>query len=94
MGLYDEQNKPNGYHRLIELVGGRGNIATVSHCILVCALSSTNRPMPDRKKLSNPHGERLFHQCRAISGGDWHHVGDYYQALIASTGQAQVDKSR
>ncbi len=27
-------------------------------------------------------------------GGDWRNVGDYYQALIASTGQAQVDKEQ
>ncbi|MBW1236220.1 PTS transporter subunit EIIB, partial [Escherichia coli] len=34
------------------LVGGRGNIATVSHCITRLRFVLNHRPMPDRKKLS------------------------------------------
>ncbi len=39
--------------KLIELVGGRGNIATVSHCITRLRFVLTIRPSPNRKRLSS-----------------------------------------
>lgn len=70
--------------RLIELVGGRGNIATVSHCITRLRFV-LNQPANARPK--------EIEQLPMVKGC-FTNVGDYYQALIASTGQAQVDKEQ
>lgn len=39
--------------KLIELVGGRGNIATVSHCITRLRFVLNDPPSPDQKRLSS-----------------------------------------
>lgn len=80
--------------RLIELVGGRGNIATVSHCITRLRFVLNQPVMPDRKKLSNPMVKGCFTNAGQFQVVIGTNVGDYYQALIASTGQAQVDKEQ
>ncbi|VDY46254.1 trehalose-specific PTS system IIBC protein [Salmonella enterica subsp. enterica serovar Daytona] len=59
--------------RLIDLVGGRDNIATVSHCItrlrFVLHQPANARP----KEIEQlPMVKGCFTQRRAVSGGDWH----------------------
>ncbi len=86
MGLYDEQNKPNDIDRLIELVGGRGNIATVSHCITRLRFV-LNQPANARPK----EIEQLpMVKGRFTNAGQFQvvmtNVGDYYQALNSVTG--------
>ncbi len=96
MGLYDEQNKPNGISiGWIELVGGRGNIATVSHCITRLRFV-LNQPANARPKEIEqlPMVKGCFTNAGQFQVVIGTNVGDYYQALIASTGQAQVDKEQ
>nr|MDK7287412.1 PTS trehalose transporter subunit IIBC [Escherichia coli] len=81
--------------RLIELVGGRGNIATVSHCItrLRFVLSQPANARP--KEIEQlPMVKGCFTNAGQFQVVIGTNVGDYYQALIASTGQAQVDKEQ
>ena len=79
--------------RLIELVGGRGNIATVSHCITRLRFV-LNQPANARPKEIEqlPMVKGCFTNAGQFQVVIGTNVGDYYQALIASTGQAQVDK--
>lgn len=62
--------------RLIELVGGRGNIATVSHCITRLRFV-LNQPANARPKEIEqlPMVKGCFTNARAISGGNWHQRG-------------------
>ncbi|EPS5068032.1 PTS trehalose transporter subunit IIBC [Shigella sonnei] len=77
--------------RLIELVGGRGNIATVSHCITRLRFV-LNQPANARPKEIEqlPMVKGCFTNAGQFQVVIGTNVGDYYQALIASTGQAQV----
>ena len=81
--------------RLIELVGGRGNIATVSHCITGLRFV-LNQPANARPKEIEqlPMVKGCFTNAGQFQVVIGTNVGDYYQALIASTGQAQVDKEQ
>lgn len=81
--------------RLIELVGGRGNIATVSHCITRLRFV-LNQPANARPKEIEqlPMVKGCFTNAGQFQVVIGTNVGDYYQALIASTGQAQVDKEQ
>eukprot|EP01083_Nonionella_stella_P118178 352768_1 len=81
--------------RLIELVGGRGNIATVSHCITRLRFV-LNQPANARPKEIEqlPMVKGCFTNAGQFQVVIGTNVGDYYQALIASTGQEQVDKEQ
>ncbi|HCP0517184.1 TPA: PTS trehalose transporter subunit IIBC [Escherichia coli] len=81
--------------RLIELVGGRGNIATVSHCITRLRFV-LNQPANARPKEIEqlPMVKGCFTNAGQFQVVIGTNVGDYYQALIATTGQAQVDKEQ
>ncbi|EAO3143269.1 PTS trehalose transporter subunit IIBC [Salmonella enterica] len=81
--------------RLIERVGGRDNIATVSHCItrlrFVLYQPANARPkeieqLPMVKGCFTNAG-----QFQVVIGTD---VGDYYKALLDTTGKAHVDKEQ
>ncbi len=81
--------------QLIELVGGRGNIATVSHCItrLRFVLNQPGNARP--KEIEQlPMVKGCFTNAGQFQVVIGTNVGDYYQALIATTGQAQVDKEQ
>ncbi|HCK8292541.1 PTS trehalose transporter subunit IIBC [Salmonella enterica] len=81
--------------RLIDLVGGRDNIATVSHCItrlrFVLHQPANARP----KKIEQlPMVKGCFTnagQFQVVIGTD---VGDYYNALLETTGKAYADKEQ
>lgn len=81
--------------RLIELVGGRDNIATVSHCItrLRFVLNQPANAVP--KEIEQlPMVKGCFTnagQFQVVIGTE---VGDYYKALLATTGQASADKEQ
>lgn len=81
--------------RLIELVGGRDNIATVSHCItrLRFVLNQPANARPKEIELL-PMVKGCFTnagQFQVVIGTE---VGDYYKALLATTGQASADKEQ
>lgn len=81
--------------RLIVLVGGRENIATVSHCItrLRFVLNNPNKAKP-REIEDLPMVKGCFTnagQFQVVIGPE---VGDYYQALIAITGVNEADKEQ
>ncbi|MGK9173745.1 PTS trehalose transporter subunit IIBC [Yokenella regensburgei] len=81
--------------RLIELVGGRENIATVSHCITRLRFVLNSPAKADPKTIDTlPMVKGCFTnagQFQVVIGTD---VGDWYQALIATIGQASVDKEQ
>ncbi|MGP2731412.1 glucose PTS transporter subunit EIIB, partial [Serratia marcescens] len=87
--------KQQDIDRLIVLVGGRENIATVSHCItrLRFVLNDPSKASP--KEIEElPMVKGCFTnagQFQVVIGTD---VGDYYQALIASTGVNEADKEQ
>lgn len=81
--------------RLIDLVGGRDNIATVSHCItrlrFVLHQPTNARPkeieqLPMVKGCFTNAG-----QFQVVIGTE---VGDYYNALLETTGKAYADKEQ
>lgn len=81
--------------RLIDLVGGRDNIATVSHCItrlrFVLHQPANARPkeieqLPMVKGCFTNAG-----QFQVVIGTE---VGDYYNALLETTGKAYADKEQ
>lgn len=81
--------------QLIELVGGRDNIATVSHCITRLRFV-LNQPANARPKEIEqlPMVKGCFTnagQFQVVIGTD---VGDYYNALLATIGQAHADKEQ
>ncbi|WJH96127.1 PTS trehalose transporter subunit IIBC [Serratia marcescens] len=87
--------KQQDIDRLIVLVGGRENIATVSHCItrLRFVLNDPNKAKPKEIE-ALPMVKGCFTnagQFQVVIGTD---VGDYYQALIASTGVNEADKEQ
>ena len=81
--------------RLIALVGGRGNIATVSHCITRLRFVLNDPASADPKSIDAlPMVKGCFTnagQFQVVIGTD---VGDWYRALIAATGQASADKEQ
>ena len=87
--------KQQDIDRLIVLVGGRENIATVSHCItrLRFVLNDPNKAKP--KEIEElPMVKGCFTnagQFQVVIGTD---VDDYYQALIASTGVNEADNEQ
>lgn len=81
--------------QLIELVGGRDNIATVSHCITRLRFV-LNQPTNARPKEIEqlPMVKGCFTNAGQFQVVIGTNVGDYYKALLARTGQAQVDKEQ
>ena len=69
--------------RLIELVGGRGNIATVSHCITRLRFV-LNQPANARPKEIEqlPMVKGCFTNAGQFQVVIGTNVGDYYQALV------------
>ena len=81
--------------KLIELVGGRDNIATVSHCITRLRFVLNNPAIAKPKDIEQL---RMVKGCftnagqfQVVIGTE---VGDYYKALLATTGQASADKEQ
>nr|VUD32825.1 PTS system protein [Raoultella sp. NCTC 9187] len=81
--------------KLIELVGGRDNIATVSHCITRLRFVLNNPAIARPKEIEQL---RMVKGCftnagqfQVVIGTD---VDDYYKALLATTGQASADKEQ
>ena len=81
--------------QLIELVGGRDNIATVSHCITRLRFVLNDPAKANPKAIEElPMVKGCFTnagQFQVVIGTE---VGDYYKVLIASTGQASADKEQ
>ena len=81
--------------QLIVLVGGRENIATVSHCItrLRFVLNDPAKANPKAiEALSMVKGcFTNAGQFQVVIGTE---VGDYYQALLATTGHNAADKEQ
>ncbi|ELN2734943.1 PTS trehalose transporter subunit IIBC [Pluralibacter gergoviae] len=81
--------------RLIALVGGRDNIATVSHCITRLRFVLNDPAKADPKSIDTlPMVKGCFTnagQFQVVIGTD---VGDWYKVLLASTGQASADKEQ
>ena len=81
--------------RLVALVGGRGNIATVSHCITRLRFVLNDPAKADPKSIDGlPMVKGCFTnagQFQVVIGTD---VGDWYQALLKTTGQASADKEQ
>ena len=78
--------------KLIELVGGRGNIATVSHCITRLRFVLNDPAIARPKEIEQL---RMVKGCftnagqfQVVIGTE---VGDYYKALLATTGQTSAD---
>jgi PTS system trehalose-specific IIC component len=81
--------------KLIELVGGSGNIATVTHCITRLRFVLNDPAKADPKAIEEL---RMVKGCftnagqfQVVIGPE---VGDYYQALIAKTGQNEANKEQ
>ena len=81
--------------KLIELVGGRENIATVSHCITRLRFVLNDPAKASPKAIEElPMVKGCFTnagQFQVVIGTE---VGDYYQALLATTGQSGADKEQ
>jgi len=81
--------------RLVELVGGRDNIATVSHCITRLRFVLNEPAKADPKAIEElPMVKGCFTnagQFQVVIGTE---VGDYYQVLLTTTGQARADKEQ
>ena len=81
--------------QLIVLVGGRENIATVSHCItrLRFVLNDPAKANPKAiEELKMVKGcFTNAGQFQVVIGTE---VGDYYQALLATTGHSSADKEQ
>ena len=91
MAKVEQQN----IDKLIELVGGRANIATVSHCITRLRFVLNNPTAASPKDIEElPMVKGCFTnagQFQVVIGPE---VGDYYQALIATSGHSNSDKEQ
>lgn len=87
--------KQQDIDRLIALVGGRENIATVSHCITRLRFVLNDPAKASPKEIETlPMVKGCFTnagQFQVVIGPE---VGDYYQALIASAGVNDADKEQ
>lgn len=87
--------KQQDIDRLIALVGGRDNIATVSHCITRLRFVLNDPAKASPKEIETlPMVKGCFTnagQFQVVIGPE---VGDYYQALIASAGVNEADKEQ
>ncbi|MEW5290257.1 MULTISPECIES: PTS trehalose transporter subunit IIBC [Erwinia] len=84
---------PSDIDRLITLVGGRENVATVSHCITRLRFVLADPALAQPQQLESlPMVKGCFTnagQFQVIIGTN---VDDYYKALITALGQSSADK--
>lgn len=80
--------------KLIELVGGRGNIATVSHCITRLRFVLNDPAIAKPKEIEQLRMKGCFTNAGRFQVVIGTEVGDYYKALLATTGQASADKEQ
>jgi len=87
--------KQDDIDQLIVLVGGRENIATVSHCITRLRFVLNDPAKANPKAIEEL---RMVKGCftnagqfQVVIGTE---VGDYYQALLATTGHSSADKEQ
>ncbi len=87
--------KQQDIDRLIELVGGRENIATVSHCITRLRFVLNNTAIARPKEIENlAMVKGCFTNAGQFQVVIGTNVGDYYQALIATSGHRTADKEQ
>lgn len=86
---------PQNVDKLIELIGGRDNIATVTHCI-----TRLRFVLNDEARI-NAKGIEALPMVKAnfSTGGQYQvvigqEVGEYYKILLEKTGLASVDKEQ
>ncbi|KMK51266.1 PTS system trehalose(maltose)-specific transporter subunits IIBC [[Actinobacillus] muris] len=86
---------PQNVDKLIELIGGRENIATVTHCITRLRFVLNDETKVDGKGIEAlPMVKANFStggQYQVVIGQE---VGDYYNVLLQKTGLASVDKEQ
>ncbi|PKH20989.1 PTS trehalose transporter subunit IIBC [Enterobacterales bacterium CwR94] len=86
---------PQRITQLIDLVGGKENIATVTHCITRLRFVLNNPALADSKAIEElPMVKGCFTnagQFQVVIGTD---VGDWYQALLSQTSLNQSDKEQ
>ncbi|WP_040975530.1 PTS trehalose transporter subunit IIBC [Necropsobacter massiliensis] len=86
---------PQNVDKLIEYIGGRENIATVTHCI-----TRLRFVLNDESKINSKAIETLpMVKANFSTGGQYQvvigqEVGDYYNILLEKTGLASVDKEQ
>ena len=86
---------PQNIDKLVEYVGGRDNIATVTHCI-----TRLRFVLNDESKINAKAIEELpMVKANFSTGGQYQvvigqEVGDYYKILLQKTGLASVDKEQ
>ncbi len=87
--------EPQNVDRLIDLIGGRENIATVTHCITRLRFVLNDESKIDAKGIEAlPMVKANFStggQYQVVIGQE---VGDYYKLLLEKTGLANVDKEQ
>ncbi|MCX8956654.1 PTS trehalose transporter subunit IIBC [Erwinia psidii] len=86
---------PSDIHKLIELIGGKENVATVSHCITRLRFVLNDTTLADTQQLESlPMVKGCFTnagQFQVIIGTN---VSDYYKVLIDTLGQGGADKDQ
>ncbi|ELY5938163.1 PTS trehalose transporter subunit IIBC [Cronobacter malonaticus] len=81
--------------KLITLVGGRENIATVSHCITRLRFVLNQPSKGDPKAIEQlPMVKGCFTNAGQFQVVIGTNVGDYYQALIATSGHSAASKEQ
>ena len=86
---------PQNIDKLVEYIGGRDNIATVTHCI-----TRLRFVLNDESKINAKAIEELpMVKANFSTGGQYQvvigqEVGDYYKLLLEKTGLASVDKEQ
>ncbi|EOC0001951.1 PTS trehalose transporter subunit IIBC [Cronobacter turicensis] len=81
--------------KLITLVGGRENIATVSHCITRLRFVLNQPSKADPKAIEElPMVKGCFTNAGQFQVVIGTNVGDYYQALIATSGHSAASKDQ
>lgn len=87
--------KQQDIEQLITLVGGRGNIATVSHCITRLRFVLNDPALAKPTEIENlPMVKGCFTNAGQFQVVIGTNVGDYYQALIAATGHSEANKEQ
>lgn len=86
---------PKNVDKLIVAVGGRENIATVTHCITRLRFVLNDESKVDAKAIE----ELPMVKANFATGGQYQvvigqEVGDYYRVLLEKTGLASVDKEQ
>lgn len=86
---------PQNIDKLVEYIGGRENIATVTHCITRLRFVLNDESKVDAKAIESlPMVKANFStggQYQVVIGQE---VGDYYKILLQKTGLASVDKEQ